>query len=126
MKEWRENNPDKILEYSSNHRGFGYTPINSCFNGSHGHHVFLEGRSDFVIHYPNFLHEPIYHDHKDPESMVEPNTFALDFWVNEYMYDDLYEIDRTSTIGVYDNCDTTETQNSYMNFNTTEELKMED
>jgi hypothetical protein len=92
VKIWRKNNPDKVLKTFYNRIGYGYKPINKKFESSHAHHLHIEDRSDFVIFIPNFLHQLHSHRSKNPESMITPNALALDFWINEKMYYDLYEI----------------------------------
>jgi hypothetical protein len=44
--------------------------------------------------------------------MITPNALSLDFWINELFYYDLYEIDCTSKIIVYENYNSTEEVNN--------------
>jgi len=94
IRQWRKDNSEKRKAQESRHRGFGFNPVNnpiksaqSCFDA---HHVWLEDRSDFVIYIPQFLHKLHFHSHKDIRSMKRINAIALDFWINEDFYNELY------------------------------------
>lgn len=79
------------FSYQSMKRGMGYNPLNRFFPGSCVHHLHLENSSGFVIHIPKWLHSGVSHNPKFPDSMVTINSLALDFWVNETLYNELFQ-----------------------------------
>lgn len=87
---WYVNNKEKVIEGTHKRREYGFNPINDAFIGAEAHHTWLSDASDMVIYLPNFLHKLCKHDHSKPETMVEINTIALDYWINEYLYQLLY------------------------------------
>jgi hypothetical protein len=113
------------LSSPSQYSPYGWFPLNDSFLGCNGHHIWLENRSDFIINIPEFLHRLHGHNHEKPLTMISPNAIALDFWINEDMYYELYELNQTSTSSVYENYDTTVTLDSYDNYSTTEQVAME-
>ncbi len=89
-KIWRKNNYDKFLKSEHKRRGYGFTALNKKYKGSHAHHLHLENRTDFIIYIPNFLHELYYHNHEIETTMITPNAIALDYLINEDLYNEIY------------------------------------
>ena len=87
---WRKNNYEQYKQQIKDHRGFGFVSINSKFNDSDGHHLHLENRTDFVIFIPKFIHKLYYHNSNKPETMDSINAVALDWFLNESLYNELY------------------------------------
>lgn len=96
MQKWRNTNPiKKTIQHRKDRagsRGLGYIPLNTYFEGSASHHLFLERSKDFVVFIPNFLHKIFLHNHKTGKGMETINSAALDFWVNELIYHELFLI----------------------------------
>lgn len=92
-KIWFKNNPLKLQMYKhksdSKHRGYGVAPINEGFYGANGHHLWLEDDA-FTIFMPEFLHQMHWHSHHKQDTLITPNALALDYWVNEEFYNNLY------------------------------------
>lgn len=92
-KIWFKNNPLKLQMYKhksdSKHRGYGVAPINEGFYGANGHHLWLEDDA-FTIFMPEFLHQMHWHSHHKQDTLIAPNVLALDYWVNEEFYNNLY------------------------------------
>lgn len=83
---------EKISRENSFNRKLGYKPLNSPFYAAHVHHLHLENNKEFCIHIPKVIHEFYPHNAKNPESLTSINTVALDFWVNETFYKELFEL----------------------------------
>jgi hypothetical protein len=96
FQNWKVNSPEKYKAMmdkgNARRRLYGFNPINKSSIQFEGHHLWLENNSDFVIYLPIFLHKPYRHNHNKPETMDTLNAIALDFWINEDFYYDLYEI----------------------------------
>ena len=94
FKDLRKNSSDNFrtsdIISKSKHREFGFVPLNHYFENSHAHHLHLENTSDFSIYIPGFLHQMHWHSHNKPDTMVTINALALDYWVNESLYKELY------------------------------------
>ena len=88
-KTWKKNNPDKCLKHVHKRRGYGFTPINNKSVAHDAHHLWLES-NDFTVYLPSFLHQLHGHNHNKPETMVTVNAIALDFFIQEDFYKDLY------------------------------------
>ena len=65
----------------------GFKPLNNRFECSHGHHLYLEDNLDFVIYLPDWLHRLHCHNRKTWEGMDTMNAIALDYLINEDLYD---------------------------------------
>lgn len=79
-------------KYQAKRRNFGYKSINKTFNWSESHHLHLEENHDFVINIPTWLHKLYSHSSVTWRNMNSINALALDFWINEELYKDLYEL----------------------------------
>lgn len=91
-KEWRKQNIDKCRIIDVNKRKLGYNPINTKFNWFDAHHLHLECNINFVIFLPRWLHLFIHHRPKTWVGMDTINAIALDYWINEEFYLDLYDL----------------------------------
>lgn len=93
-KVYNINNPSiyklKIHKRNSNRRGYQVLPLNKKFNGSEGHHLWLENRSDWVVFIPEFLHKLHYHNHNNIATLTTVNAIAIDYLINEEFYLTLY------------------------------------
>lgn len=93
-KIWFANNLEKLKLYKymqdTKHRGYGVNNLNIPFAGSAGHHLWLHDDKTLVIHLPEFLHQLHWHSHHKLETMNTPNALALDYWINEEQYKELY------------------------------------
>jgi len=90
VKQWRKDNPDKYYAEQSRHRGYGFLALNNKFRCSDAHHLHIEERSDFTVYIPSFIHKMFQHSSTNPETMGSINAIALDYFVNESMYKNLY------------------------------------
>lgn len=88
----RSNNPELYKKYDHKHRNFGYKSINKTFNWCDAHHLHLENNHNFIINIPCFLHRLYSHNSYTWNNMDSINAIALDFWINENFYKNLYEI----------------------------------
>jgi len=88
----RHKKPELYKVYDHKKRHFGYNPINKIFNWSDAHHLHLEDNHDFVLHIPCWLHRLYSHNSYTWKNMNHINAIALDFWINENFYKNLYEL----------------------------------
>jgi len=91
-KEWRKQNIDKCRMIDVKKRKLGYNPINTKFNWFDAHHLHLESNNDFVIFLPRWLHLFTHHRPKTWVGMDTINSIALDYWINEEFYLELYDL----------------------------------
>ncbi|MDP4268311.1 MAG: hypothetical protein Q8880_12880 [Bacteroidota bacterium] len=95
-KKWNIDHPElvHINKFKQHHkrRCYGCNPINKKFLSSNGHHLWLNEDKSLVIFIPEFLHKLHYHNHAKPETLQQINCIAIDFWINEEFYRDLYEL----------------------------------
>jgi len=93
-KDWIKKNPMKAKltkhKMHSKRKGYGYIPLNDKFEYSNGHHLWINGMSDAVIFLPEFLHLLNWHSSKIESTMDTVNAIALDYWINEDLYNSLY------------------------------------
>ena len=85
---WRE----RASKINSVNRGLGYNPLNSSFLGCDAHHLLLENNKDFCINLPAWLHRFYIHARKEPGTLDSINAVALDFWINENIYSELFDL----------------------------------
>ncbi len=95
-KKCRQQNPELYKMFDRKQRAirknFGYNPINKSFKFSDAHHLHLENNNAFVILIPRWLHKLYGHKPTTWKNMDTINAIALDFWINEELYKDLYEL----------------------------------
>lgn len=85
--DWFKSNPLKVREYNQKRKiEFGYMPINTPNIDLVLHHLHLENNHDFVISIPEWLHRLYYHNSRTWENMDTINAIALDYWINEDIY----------------------------------------
>ena len=93
-RNWRQNNPEIVKDIKrrkdAERKNYGFSPLNKYFKGSHAHHLWLEDNKDLTIYLPGFLHLLHMHDHNKPETLYTPNAIALDYLINEDLYNELY------------------------------------
>jgi hypothetical protein len=100
MKKYIKNNPEKIREYRKkwmhskrakvknlinthrNIRGRGFNSINQYFEGSHYHHMYLNGSQKIGMFIPVKLHRSVIHDGRTKEGLREINKLSL-LWLCE-------------------------------------------
>ena len=87
---WRKNNYEIYKTWLYKRKNYGFSPLNRKFKGSNAHHLWLADNRDLVIHIPEFIHLLNWHNHNKPETMLTPNAIAIDYWVNEDFYNELY------------------------------------
>ncbi len=90
-RKYRKEHPETRRKELAARRGIGFNQVNNLFNGSTAHHLYLEGNNSFVIYLPSWEHELYKHNPKKPESMTTINSIALDFWINESLYNELFK-----------------------------------
>lgn len=92
IKEFRERNPGKNLEYfqsdtgkkvkakaqAKRYRNLGYIELNKRFCGCEGHHVDIK----HIIYIPEKMHRSVWHSLSRPETMVKINKLAYEFLEN--------------------------------------------
>lgn len=86
LKEHRTRCPNYYSKSVAYKRGFGFTPLNAAFWGSHAHHLLLENNNSFCVYVPCFLHEGIKHNSKTGEGMQTVNAVALSYWLIDYQF----------------------------------------
>lgn len=91
-KKYRQNNPAIDRKHQAKRKNFGYKSINKTFNWCDSHHLHLENSHDFVINIPCWLHRLYRHNSFTWKEMDTINAIALDYWVNEEFYKELYEL----------------------------------
>lgn len=64
-------------KYAKCRRALGYSPINSSFEGSHYHHLHLNGNKSIGLFIPSDIHYSIPHNGKTGNGMKEMNKAAL-------------------------------------------------
>lgn len=93
-KKWFSENPNKLKQYKylqdTKRRGYGVYALNIPYEGSAGHHLWLENNNSILIHIPEFLHKLHWHSHHKLETMETINTISLDYWIQEDFYKKLY------------------------------------
>lgn len=83
-RRWDLKNPEKRKEISKKNsakrnRELGFTPLNSWFIDSEGHHI----NKEHVIYIPKLLHKMYKHNHNKPETMKEVNWEAFRYLLSE-------------------------------------------
>lgn len=82
---WSNSPKGKVLRrlyWHKRARHLGFKPINSYFEGSHFHHLYLNGNKSIGIFIPGSVHNTIGHRRTDTNSMREINKVAL-LWLCE-------------------------------------------
>lgn len=90
IREWRKENPDKYREQRSRRRGYGFLSLNDKFDCADAHHLHIEGRNDFVVYIPTFIHQLYGHQKAFPDTMDTMNSISLDYFIQEELYTKLY------------------------------------
>ncbi len=90
-KQYFKENPEAERKAFAIRRGLGFKPLNNHFKTSAAHHLHLENSKDFLIYIPIWDHDLHKHKAKEPESMTTINSIALDYWVNESLYNELFK-----------------------------------
>ena len=85
----RESHPEELIRPKSKSRGLGFNPLNSYFKGATHHHLHLEGNNEFVIFIPTWLHRMYNHNVSTWNGMDTINAIALDYFINEELYNKL-------------------------------------
>ena len=84
--QWRKNNPDKIRIYSqkayNKRRNYGFNPLNNWFEGSHFHHLHIDNPDDGIF-MPGYIHDSIWHNPNNKESMDKINKLAFEYLENQ-------------------------------------------
>lgn len=89
--QYRKEKPEAERKAFATHRGLGFKPLNNHFKASAAHHIHLENSKDFLVYIPIWDHELNPHKSINPESMTTINSIALDYWVNESLYTELFQ-----------------------------------
>jgi len=82
VKEYYKNHPEKRkikdLKRYARLKGWGNPePINDWFEGSHFHHLHVDGNHSVGIYIPSELHKSISHSYNNKESMQKINDIAI-------------------------------------------------
>ena len=83
--EWIKTRRGKVKNLINSHhelRGLGFNPINQYFEGSHYHHMYLNGSTKLGMFIPKKLHRSIIHDGRTTQGMRKINNAAL-LWLCE-------------------------------------------
>ena len=81
-KQWCRNNPDKVKlikqKTKAKRRNYGFNPLNDYFEGSHFHHLHIDNNEDGIF-MPGYIHDSIWHDPNNKESMIKINKLAFEW-----------------------------------------------
>lgn len=88
---YRKEHPDARCKELAATRGLGFKPLNNHFKASAAHHLHLENSKDFLVYILIWDHGLHKHNPKKPETMTTINAIALDYWINESLYNELFK-----------------------------------
>ena len=74
---WKGGKKKYIARKNAKRRSLGFIPINTPFEGAHGHHV----THNSICFIPVWQHQTIRHNLHNGKNMLKINTLALDFLV---------------------------------------------
>ena len=84
IKKYRKTTAGKISTKrgDSKRRKFGFKPLNDWFKGSHFHHLHINNHDDGIF-MPGYIHNGIWHDPNNKESMIKINKLAFEYLENQ-------------------------------------------